>query len=124
MEDLMETASEIQETLGRSYGLPEDVDEDELEAGKNKRTHLLYQTESLFSKFAIFIIIIFLSLLFYLFMNFYVSFAFKELEGLGDELLFEDEETPSYLQDATETPSVPTGEIEDKTEVNINLFNN
>jgi charged multivesicular body protein 5 len=35
MEDLMEQANEIQETLGRSYGLPEDIDEADLEAGTN-----------------------------------------------------------------------------------------
>ncbi|RKO84421.1 Snf7-domain-containing protein [Blyttiomyces helicus] len=32
MEDLMEQANDIQETLGRSYGLPEDLDEADLEA--------------------------------------------------------------------------------------------
>lgn len=32
MEDLLEQASEIQETLGRSYGLPDGIDDDELEA--------------------------------------------------------------------------------------------
>ncbi|KAJ3415180.1 hypothetical protein HDV05_005460 [Chytridiales sp. JEL 0842] len=32
MEDLLEQANEIQETLGRSYGLPDDVDEADLEA--------------------------------------------------------------------------------------------
>ena len=30
----MEQANEIQETLGRTYGLPDDIDEDELEAGQ------------------------------------------------------------------------------------------
>lgn len=34
MEDLMEQANEVQETLGRSYNLPDDIDEDDLEAGK------------------------------------------------------------------------------------------
>ena len=34
MEDMMELAGEVQETLGRAYGLPEDVDEDDLEAGE------------------------------------------------------------------------------------------
>ena len=29
----MEEANEIQETLGRAYGMPEDIDEDDLEAG-------------------------------------------------------------------------------------------
>lgn len=33
MEDLLEKADEIQETLGRSYGLPDDIDDDALEAG-------------------------------------------------------------------------------------------
>lgn len=30
----MEAANEVQETLGRSYNLPDDIDEDDLEAGK------------------------------------------------------------------------------------------
>ncbi len=33
MEDMLEQTGEIMETLGRPYGLPEDVDEDDLEAG-------------------------------------------------------------------------------------------
>ena len=33
MEDLLEQANEIQETMGRSYGLPDDLDEADLEAG-------------------------------------------------------------------------------------------
>jgi len=33
MEDMLELAGEVQETLGRAYGLPDDVDEDDLEAG-------------------------------------------------------------------------------------------
>ncbi|KAG0230850.1 hypothetical protein BGW42_000640 [Actinomortierella wolfii] len=54
MQDIMDQANEIQETLGRSYGIPEEIDEDELEA---------------------------------------------ELDALGDEL-YEEEEEPSYLEDA------------------------
>ena len=34
MEDMLELAGEVQETLGRAYGLPDDVDEDDLEAGQ------------------------------------------------------------------------------------------
>ncbi|CAG8758388.1 2316_t:CDS:2, partial [Cetraspora pellucida] len=64
MEDLMEQANEIQETLGRTYGLPEDIDEEELEA---------------------------------------------ELEALDDELNFEEEEEPSYLQ---ETPELLNSGVE------------
>lgn len=32
MQDLMEDANEIQEALGRTYGLPNDIDEADLEA--------------------------------------------------------------------------------------------
>ncbi|MBW0471389.1 hypothetical protein O181_011104 [Austropuccinia psidii MF-1] len=32
MEDLIEQANEVQETLGRSYGVPDEIDEDELQA--------------------------------------------------------------------------------------------
>ncbi|KAJ2956778.1 hypothetical protein NQZ79_g7444 [Umbelopsis isabellina] len=60
MEDLMEQANEVQESLGRSYNLPDDVDEADLEA---------------------------------------------ELDALGDDLNFEEEEVPSYLQDDVEVPS-------------------
>lgn len=34
MEDLIEQANEVQESLGRSYGVPDEVDEDELQAGR------------------------------------------------------------------------------------------
>jgi hypothetical protein len=33
MEDMLEQANEIQETLGRSYGVPDEIDEDDLQAG-------------------------------------------------------------------------------------------
>lgn len=33
MEDLLEQANDIQETMARSYGLPDGIDEDDLEAG-------------------------------------------------------------------------------------------
>ena len=36
MEDLLEQANEIQESLGRSYAVPDELDEAELEAGKSK----------------------------------------------------------------------------------------
>jgi len=70
MEDLLEQANDIQESLGRTYGVPEDVDEDDLEA---------------------------------------------ELDALGDELNFEEEEEPSYLQETPELPNTGLGEL-DKTE--------
>lgn len=34
MEDLIEQANEVQESLGRSYGVPDEVNEDELQAGR------------------------------------------------------------------------------------------
>ena len=34
MMDLMDTSNEIQETLGRSYNLPDDIDEDDLMGGR------------------------------------------------------------------------------------------
>ncbi|KAI8799220.1 Snf7 family [Cladochytrium replicatum] len=67
MEDLLEQANEVQEAIGRTYGLPDDVDEEDLAA---------------------------------------------ELDALGDELL-EEEETPSYLQDTFEAPSVMPGRFEE-----------
>lgn len=33
MEDMLERANEIQETLGRSYDVPDELDEADLEAG-------------------------------------------------------------------------------------------
>lgn len=32
MEDLMESANEVQETMGRSYGVPDEIDESDLQA--------------------------------------------------------------------------------------------
>lgn len=55
LSDMMEQANEVQEVLGRTYGVP-DLDEDELEAGKitlllksseqNKLTFLSFRTRS------------------------------------------------------------------------------
>ena len=36
MEDLLEQANEIQESLGRSYAVPDEIDEADLEAGKSR----------------------------------------------------------------------------------------
>lgn len=33
MEDLIDQANEIQESLGRSYGVPDELDEEDLQAG-------------------------------------------------------------------------------------------
>ena len=33
MEDMLEQTNEVMDVLGKPYGVPEDVDEDDLEAG-------------------------------------------------------------------------------------------
>lgn len=43
MEDMLEQTSEIMEALGRPYGLPDDVDEDDLEAGKYVKSRFDYR---------------------------------------------------------------------------------
>lgn len=35
MEDLIDQANEIQESLGRSYGVPDEIDESDLQAGES-----------------------------------------------------------------------------------------
>ncbi|KAL1925483.1 uncharacterized protein VTP21DRAFT_366 [Calcarisporiella thermophila] len=79
LEDLMEKANDVQEALGRSYGVPEEIDEEELDA---------------------------------------------ELDALGDELNFEEEEMPSYLQEPEmpEAPSGVTAESETKEGVKVDEF--
>lgn len=77
MEDLIEQANEIQETMGRTYGVPEEVDEADLEAGTLTRTQILLT-----------------ALIFH---------SISELQALGDDLL-EEEEMPSYLKDTTALP--------------------
>lgn len=47
LEDLVEQANEIQETLGRSYAVPDEIDEADLEAGTQAGLLLLFnQTNS------------------------------------------------------------------------------
>ena len=45
MEDMLELANEVQDTLGRAYGLPEDVDEDDLEAGMMRCIYHQYHSD-------------------------------------------------------------------------------
>ncbi|GAN06111.1 charged multivesicular body protein 5 [Mucor ambiguus] len=96
MEDLMEQANEVQETLGRSYNLPDDIDEDDLEAGefrgKDANASMRRLTRSLQ----------------------------QELDALGDELEFDDEEVPSYLQeDELDLPK--TAETDPKLQQDVKL---
>jgi charged multivesicular body protein 5 len=86
MEDLLEQANDVQETLGRSYAIGDDVDEEDLEAGMILFTKLL------------------------------------ELAALGDELDFEEEGEPSYLQEPAMELNLPvTGNSEPQQVCCINL---
>ena len=87
MEDLIEQANEIQESLGRSYGVPDEVDEAELQAG---------QLATLLTSFCAALTCV------------------SELDALGmDDELVGEGETPSYLQDATALPDfVDTAPLE------------
>jgi charged multivesicular body protein 5 len=40
MSDMMEQAGEIQEALGRTYGLPDDIDESDLDAGNKHSSYM------------------------------------------------------------------------------------
>jgi hypothetical protein len=48
MEDLLEQANEIQESLGRSYAVPDELDEADLEAGKSKTITTIALSAKLF----------------------------------------------------------------------------
>lgn len=85
----MEQANEVQETLGRSYNLPDDVDVDDLEAGKQKIIR-----QSTFHKLKAYHMLI------------------LELDALGDELEFEEEDVPSYLQETPDLELPKTAETD------------
>lgn len=46
MEDLMEAANEVQESMSRTYGVPEELDEADLQAGEQLDTHLACSTDA------------------------------------------------------------------------------
>ena len=84
---MLELAGEVQETLGRAYGLPDDVDEDDLEAGEcSLNFHHPPTSQSL---------------------SFFLPDRVSELDALGDDFLADSEDT-SYL-DAVSAPDPPTG---------------
>lgn len=74
MEELLEQANEIQETLGRSYAVPDEVDEADLEAGAHPVSLICRECSDLIS---------------------------SELEALSLEA---EEEGPSYLADLNKVP--------------------
>ena len=87
MEDLMEAANEVQESMSRTYGVPEELDEADLQAGESTLTLL----ESICFNFSS------------------DCWLYTELDALEDELAFEsvsgnDEAIPSYLRDDIHEP--------------------
>ena len=44
MEDLLEQANEIQESLGRSYAVPDELDEADLQAGTMEISFFIHMT--------------------------------------------------------------------------------
>jgi len=90
MAEMLEQANEIQETMGRSYAVPDEIDEADLEAGVAHSPFLPQVT----------------------LLNLYCL----ELEALSSEL--PDEETPSYLSemqppDFIDAPPVEVSNIYD-----------
>lgn len=85
MEDLMEAANEVQESMSRTYGVPEELDEADLQAGKHAFPKVNARVRDSISVFPV------------------------ELDALEDELAFEsvsgnDEAIPSYLRDDIHEP--------------------
>lgn len=77
MEDLLDQANEIQESLGRSYAVPDELDEADLEAGKLVAPHPFVPHSKSFDLFL------------------------TELDALALE---EETEGPSYLADLNKVP--------------------
>ena len=51
MMDLMDVSSEIQDSLGRSYNVPDDIDEDDLMSGKSLNQFLWGISRNLFAMY-------------------------------------------------------------------------
>lgn len=94
MEDLLEQTNEIQETLGRSYNVPDELDEADLEAGKPRNFfHCILL----------------------------VNLGTTELEALQLE---EEEEGPSYLADMNKAPDFVDEEPVEFSEVRLSHAGN
>ncbi|XP_020253569.1 charged multivesicular body protein 5-like isoform X1 [Asparagus officinalis] len=121
MMDLMDVSSEIQESLGRSYNIPDDIDEDDLMGGKLNFTYpgVLFSditmhfmgTLILDRKSWFFVVtVVYLTVLLLVYVN-------AELDALEADMGAETESDamPSYLQPDTDLdaelnlPAAPTG---------------
>ena len=95
MEDLLEQANEIQDALGRSYAVPDEIDELDLQAGKSCRIKL-----STYITFTLIVVVI-------------------ELDALELEA---EEEGPSYLADLNKAPDFVDEPPVELTEVIVSLI--
>lgn len=90
MEDLIDQANEIQESLGRSYGVPDEIDESDLQAGPSLLSlSVFHPTKNPLG------------------LNLYFLFIHLELDALADESYAEEESEgalPSYLRDTNTLP--------------------
>lgn len=119
MSDLLEQSNEIQEIMGRTYGVPDDIDEGDLEAGNASSCVCLTQHTvntshlcliSSCCRFSIAASCIFICI------GMLLTICL-ELEGLDDLDLgeLESDSTPAYLN----APSVPTTQPVAKQEDDI-----
>ena len=86
MEDLLDQANEVQDMMGRAYGVPDDIDEDELQAGKERELTFIEIIHMCFADA--------------------MMGEWIELDALGDEMFDVEEESPAYLN-APEAGSAP-----------------
>lgn len=87
MADLLDMSNEVQEALGRSYGIGEEIDEADLDAEVHQRPP---------------------SSLSFSCMNLVINLAVLQLEALGDDLFETELADSTYLDEATAMPSAPT----------------
>jgi len=111
MEDLIDQANEIQESLGRSYGVPDEIDESDLQAGESTRfprsriTLERSREPTLTSPLL-------------------DSLRFAELDALADEGYAEEEsegQLPSYLRDSS-THALPDFVDSDPISEHVRIF--
>lgn len=107
LEDMMEQANEVQEVMGRSYGVGDDIDEAELEAGRLFEFSLRNSNFELSLPKSLELI------------ECNLSFLSPELDALNDELAADTDTT--YL-DEINAPSVPSKAPEAEKDGQVDEF--
>lgn len=90
MEDLIDQANEIQESLGRSYGVPDEIDESDLQAGESTRFLAFHVRIEIARELTV--------------SSLFSWILAAELDALADEGYAEEEsegQLPSYLRDSS-----------------------